>query len=92
MKIKKGCTAIVVYGELGYKSPNVGKIVKVENFVGVIEGLKYTDWWEVDKPMSALNGLIHLYYQREYNLDPINDEGEDLTTNATKRKEILMEQ
>ena len=74
MHITPGCTAIVIDGKMGSESPNVGKIVKVGRFVGFVEDLSHADWWVVNKPIIACNGTRVIYYQREVNLEWINDD------------------
>lgn len=65
---------MVIDGELGHKSPNIGKLVKVGAFIGCLVDIKYDDWWEVNKPMLAFNTTKIIYYQREHNLIRLDDD------------------
>jgi len=88
MKIKEGCLAIVVDGDMKEKSPNIGKIVTVGKFIGKVPDFDYTDWWEVDKPMSACQRTKIIFMQREANLLPISgDENNENRTNKNKTRD-----
>ena len=47
-----GCRAVVV----NCFEPNLGKIVRVGEFIGKIDGFDLDNWWAVDKPMFVNNG------------------------------------
>ena len=86
MKITEGCMAIVIDGLLKDKSPNIGKLVKVGKFIGSVSFLDFNDWWEVDQPISACNGTMIIYMQREHNLFPILEDGEKNENKTIKNK------
>lgn len=56
-KIEKGCVAIIVKGkQTKHVLTNIGKIVKVGNFLGEVERWVGDDYWEVDVLMNGSKG------------------------------------
>jgi hypothetical protein len=80
-KIEKGCLAIVVAGRC---SENIGKVVRVGDFVGQLPDSRLKDYWQVDKPMKFANAFGVLdgerYFNRECNLMRIDNYDQDVYT------------
>lgn len=75
--LKPGCKAIVTGGQV-----DLGKIVKVGNFIGRTVDDPYDDIWEVDKPMSYTHGKK--YYCPEHMLQRIDDHDQPETIKTEK--------
>lgn len=92
-KIEEGCLAIVVNSIC---DENVGKIVTVGKFAGKIAGVVGDDQWEVDKPMACLdirtNSVCkHVNYQREQNLQRIDDLPDMIVEEKEEEKPVAEE-
>ena len=79
-KIEKGCLAIVIAGRC---SENIGKVVRVGDFVGQLPDSRLKDYWQVDKSMKFANGFGVLdeeerYFNRECNLMRIDSYDQDV--------------
>lgn len=85
--LEPGCKAIIINGVMSRKYPtNIGKIVTVGNFIGMIPSGGADDYWEVNKPMTRQSG-DSVYANREKNMQRLDDHD---TENYFKSKKELI--
>ena len=86
--LEPGCLAIIIDGvnHPNHKT-NIGKIVTVGSYIGFIKGMYGKDYWEVDRIMFTNKGRT-IYYNREINMQRIDDHDEKIEDKELLEMEI----